>query len=74
LPGNVVPGELHPGSAGDIALDGGADVGHGLVREGVHFVLLHFDDAHDIIPFDDDFVGSTVFNDNFAVLIFVDAD
>ncbi len=73
-PGNVVPGELHLGSAGNIAFDRGANVGRGFVHEGVHLVLLDLDGGHDVVPLDGDFIGSTVFDDDFAVLITVNAD
>ena len=74
MPGNVVSGELSPGSAGYIALDRGTDVGRGFVREGVHFIFLHLDDAHDVVPLNGDFVWSAVLDDDFAVLVTADAD
>ncbi len=49
-PGNVVSGKLNPGSAWNIAFDDGADFGCGVVCEGIHFVLLHLNDAHEVIP------------------------
>ncbi len=73
-PGNVVSSELNPGSAGNIAFDCGADVGRGVIHEGLHFILLHLDDAHDVVPLNGDVIGSTVFNDNFAILVAVNAD
>ncbi len=73
-PGNVVSGKLNPGSAWDIAFYGGADVGCGVIHEGVHFVLLHFNDAHDVIPLDGDVIGRAVFNDDLAILVAVNAD
>ncbi len=57
-----------------IALDRGADVGRGFICEGVHFIFLHLDDTHDIVSLNGDFVGSAVLNDDFAVLVSVDAD
>ncbi len=74
MPGNVVSGELHTGSAWDVALDHGADVGRGLVREWVQFVFLHLNDAHDVVSLNGDLVWIAVFNDDFAVLVTVDAD
>jgi hypothetical protein len=65
---------LNPGSAWNIAFDGGADVGCSVVHEGVHFVLLHLNDAHDVIPLDGDVIGSAVCNDDLAILVAVTAD
>ncbi len=45
MPGNVVSGKLNPGSAWNIAFDNGADFGRGVICEGIHFVLLHLNDA-----------------------------
>ncbi len=73
-PGNVVSSELNPGGAWNITFDCGADVGRGDVRERVHFILLHLNDAHDIIPLDGDIVESTVFDDHLAILVAVNAD
>ncbi len=66
--------ELISGSAGNVALDGGADIGRGLIREWIHFIFLDLDDAHDVIALDSDFVGSTILDDDFAVLVAVNAD
>jgi len=38
--GYFVPSELIPGSAGNIAFDGGADISRSLVREWIHLVFL----------------------------------
>ncbi len=73
-PGNVVSGELHPGSACYVALDHGADVGCGFVCEWLQFVFLHLNDAHDVVSLNGDLVWIAVFNDDFAVLVTVDAD
>ncbi len=71
---NVILSEVSPGSAGNVAFDRGADVGRGLVREGVHLVFLDLNDAHDVIPFDGDPVRSTILDYDSEVLIIVDAD
>ncbi len=60
MPGNFFSGQLDPGSAGNIALDNGADSGCGLVRERIYLVFLHFDNAHNVVPLDGDVIGSTV--------------
>ncbi len=49
MPGNVVSGKLNPGSAWDIAFYGGAHVSCSVV---------HFNDAHDVIPLNGDVIGS----------------
>ncbi len=72
--GDVVLSKFIPGSAGNIAFDRGADIGHSLVHEGVHLIYLDLDDAHDVIPFYGDFIGGTVLDDDLAVLVTVDAD
>ncbi len=54
--GNVVSSEFGPGSARDVAFDGGADVGCGLIREEVYLVFLDLYEAHDVIPFDGDLI------------------
>jgi hypothetical protein len=73
-PGDVVSSQPDPGSAWDIAFVNGADFGRGIVHEGIHFVLLHFNDAHDVIPLDGDVIGSTVFNNDLAILVVVNGD
>ncbi len=73
-PGDVFSGQLSPGSAGNIAFDNGADSGGGLVCKRVDFVFLHLNDAHDVIPLDNDVIGSTVFNNDLTVLIAVNGD
>ncbi len=72
--GDVVSSEFHPGSAGDIAFNRSADVSHSLIHEGVYLVLLDLNDADEVIPFDGDFVGSAVLDDDLAILVTVDAD
>jgi hypothetical protein len=72
--GDVVLSKFIPGSAGNIAFDRGADISCSLIREGVHLIHLDLDDAHDVVPFDGDFVGGTVLDDDLAVLVTVDAD
>jgi hypothetical protein len=71
---NFVSGEFRRGSFWDIAFDGGSDVGCGLIREWIHFVFFDLHDAHDVVPLDGDLVRSTVLDENFAVLVFVNAD
>ena len=71
---DFVSGELSPGSVRDIAFDGCADVGRGLVREWIHFIFFDFHDAHDVVPLDGDLVRGTVFDDDLAVLVVVDTD
>ncbi len=73
-PGNVVSGQLNPGSAWNVAFDNGADIGRGIVREGIHFVLLHLNDAHDVVLLDGDIIGSAVFNNDLAILVVVNGD
>ncbi len=74
MSGNSVCGESSPGSVQDIALDSGTDVSPGLVSEWIHFVFFYFHNAHDVIPLDGDLVWSTVLDDDFAVLVIVNAD
>jgi len=68
--GDVVLSKFIPGNA----FDSGADISCSLVHEGVHIALLDLDDAHDVVPFDGDFVCGKVVNDDLAVLVTVDAD
>ncbi len=69
--GDVFPGQFSPWSVGDIALDDGANSGSSLIRERIEFVLLHFNDAHNVVPFNGDVIGSTVLNDDLVVLVAV---
>jgi len=55
-------------------LDNGADFGRGIVQQGIHFVLLPLNDAHDVIPLDGDVIGSTVFNNDLAIMVVVNGD
>jgi hypothetical protein len=71
---NVISGKFSPGSIRDVALDAGADVGRGLVREWVHFIFSKFHETHYVIPLDSDLVRGTVLDDNLAVLVAVNAD
>ncbi len=71
---NVISGKSSPGSVWNVTFDGSADFSRSLVREWVHLVFFHFHDAHDVVPFDGDFVQGTVLNVNLAVLVAVDAD
>ncbi len=72
--GNVIL--VHPdlGSAGNVAFDNGADFSRGLVCERAYFVLLHFDDAQEVVPLNGDVIGSAVFNNDLIVLIAVNGD
>jgi hypothetical protein len=72
--GNVVSSKFIPGSAGNVAFDGSADISRSLVREWIHLILLDLNDAHDVIPLDGDFVWATVLDDDLAILVAVDAD
>ncbi len=72
--GNVVSSKFIPGSAWNIAFDGGADIGRGLIHEWIHLVLLDLDDALDVIPLDGDFVWGTLLDDDHAILVAVNAD
>ncbi len=72
--GDVSPGQLSPGSVGDIALDDGADSGSSLIHERIEFVLLHFNDAHNVVPLNGDVIWSTVLDDDLAVLVAVNGD
>jgi hypothetical protein len=71
LLGNVISSKFILGSAGNIAFDGGADIGRGLICEWIHLVLLDLDDAHDVIPLDGDFVWGTVLDEDLAILVAV---
>ncbi len=55
----------------NVVLDNGANSGGGFIRERVELIFLHFDDPHDVVPFDGDLVRGTVFNDDLAVLVVV---
>ena len=72
--GDVFLGQSWSRSIGDIVLDNGANSGGSFIRERIELVFLHFNDSHDVIPFDGDLIGSAIFNDDFAVLIAVDGD
>jgi hypothetical protein len=56
---DIVSGQFGPGSVWDIAFDGHTDFGGRFVHEWVKLVIL---------------IRSTVFDDNFAVFVFVNAD
>ncbi len=58
----------------NVVLDNGANSGGGFICERVELVFFHFDDPHDVVPFDGDLVRGTVFNDDLAVLVVVDSD
>jgi hypothetical protein len=72
--GDVVSSKFIPWSAWNIVFDRGADIRCSLVCEGVYLILLDFDDAHDVVPFDGDLVWGRVLDDDLAVLVTVDAD
>ncbi len=72
--GDVLLGQLWSWRIWNVAFDNGTNSGSGFVRERIELVLLHFDDAHDVVSFDGDLVRSAVFNDDLAVLVVVDGD
>ncbi len=72
--GDVLLGQLCSWCVRNVVLDNGADSGGGFIREGVELVLFHFDNPHDVVPFDGDLVRGTVFNDDLAFLVIVDSD
>ncbi len=72
--GNVLFGQPGSRSIGNVVLDNGANSGGGFVCERIELVFLHFNDSHDVVPFDGDLIGSTVLNDDLAVLVAVDGD
>ncbi len=72
--GNVLLGQPGSRSIGDVVLDNGANSRCGFVRKRIELVFLHFNDSHDVVPFDGDLVGSAVLDDDFAVLVAVDGD
>ncbi len=72
--GDVLLGYLWSWRVWNVVLDNGANSGSGFICERVELVFLHFDDSHDVVPFDGDLVRGTVFNDDLAVLVVVDGD
>ncbi len=74
MSGDVSSGQLSSRSVGDITFNDGADSGGGLVCERIESVLLHFNDAHNVVSFNGDVIGSAVLDDNLAVLIAVNGD
>ena len=58
----------------DFVLDDGADSGGSFVRERIEFVLLHFNDAHNVVSLNGDVIGSTVLDDDLAILVAVNGD
>jgi hypothetical protein len=74
LLGYFVSSEFIPGSAGNIAFDGGTDISPRIIHEWIHLVFLDPDDAHDVIPLNSDFIWSTIFDDDFAILVAEYAD
>ncbi len=73
-PGNVFPGQLSSGSLWNVALDDGAYFCGGFICEGVHFILLDFDETHNVVSFNGNVLWSAVGNDDFAVLVVVNVD
>ena len=55
-------------------LDGRTDLGSSVVCERVKCAVLDFYDSHNVVPFNSDLVGSTVFDDDFAVFVLGNAD
>ncbi len=72
--GDVFSGQLSSRSVRDIALNYGTDSGGGLVCERIEFVLLHFNDAHNVISFNGNVVGSAVLDYDLAILVAVNGD
>jgi len=71
---DLVDGQLGPGSVWNIALDGRTDLSGSVVCEGVELIVLHFYNAHNVVSLDGDLIRIAVWDDDFAVVVFVDAD
>jgi hypothetical protein len=67
-------GSAWPGSVGNVAFDGRTDLGGCDIGEWVELVVLDLHDTHNVISPDGDLVRSAVFDDDLAVLVFVNAD
>ncbi len=72
--GNVFPGQPSSRSIGDIVFNDGTNSGGGFVRKRIEFILLHFNDSHDVVPFNGDVVGSAILDDDLAGLVAVNGD
>ena len=72
--GNIFFGQSRLWGDWNVALDNGTDSGGRFICERIELVFLHFNDPHDVLSLNGDFVRSAVFNDDLAVLVVVDSD
>jgi len=76
---DLVSGQLGLGSVWNVALDGRTDLCHCVIREWVDLIIFNLHDTythntHNVISFDSNFARSAFFDDDLAILVFVDAD
>jgi hypothetical protein len=71
---DLISGQLGSGSVRNIAFDGCLDFSGGVVHEGVELIFLDFYYAHHDISLNGDFVRCAIFENDFAVVVFINAD